>query len=86
VNPFEIFSLSCLWFGILCAVVSLVADHRERKRLRTLTAIRRITFEDTRPLQYLPSRFPWEHPSWFDLNGVESSRRDAERSTRRSSV
>ena len=86
-NPLtETFPLACLVFGILCAVVSLVADHRERKRLNQLAIIKRITFdEDKRPLQYLENSYPWRHASWFGLNGVESSRRDAERSTRRSS-
>ena len=57
----EIFPAGCLTFGFLCAVVALIADHAERRRLNRAAALRRVYFtpgrriifqEDGKPLCY----------------------------------
>jgi hypothetical protein len=59
--------------GLMVFVVSVIClanDHLERKRLHREATMRRVTGEDTRPLQYLPApALPWNHTAWAHLPG-----------------
>jgi hypothetical protein len=82
----QTFPAACLMFGLFCALLALGADHAERRDLNRRAVLRRLICQpDLRPRQYLEHEVPWRHKSWFSLNGVESSRDDQERSTRRGS-
>jgi hypothetical protein len=61
------FSLACMYFGLLCAAFALIADYRERRRLRRVADIFvRVCAPDTRP-NFIEHEVPWKHTDWWKL-------------------
>lgn len=60
-----------MWFPPCAMFVALawVTEFawREEKRAVSASIIRRIVEPDTRPLQYMPVDYPWQHGDWWKL-------------------
>lgn len=58
----EIFPTACLMFGLFCALLALIGDQAERRRLYRAALMRRVEFGTSRVLIYQEDGKPltWE--------------------------
>lgn len=63
----ETFPTACLMFGLFCALLAGIANHRKMRDLKRRAALRRVLSPDTRPLVYMDSSLPWKHEQWWKV-------------------